>query len=196
MTFPRPYSYVSVFLIAACVLVGFVTLLGNNETAIIPFLIADPRHPVLSDVLAGQFWRLLTPIFLHFGPLHLVFNMLWVWDLGRLMEAKKGIGYYVTFVVLVGLISNLAQYLLTVNPFFGGMSGVVYGLLGYLWMYGQYHPEAGFQIRQNTIVTMLLWFAACWTGFLGPIANWAHTAGLVIGIAWGFLASKVFVSRS
>jgi membrane associated rhomboid family serine protease len=70
---------------------------------------------------------------------------------------------------------------------FGGMSGVVYGLLAYVWMQGRYNQRFGYALHKSTAVMMLVWFVLCWTGLLGPIANWAHTTGLLIGLAWGYL---------
>ena len=67
------------------------------------------------------------------------------------------------------------------------MSGVVYALLGYFWMQGRYNPRFGVALHQTTVTMMLVWYVLCWTGIFGPIANWAHTAGALAGIAWGFL---------
>lgn len=177
----------TVGLIGVSVAFAVVSGLGRSLNVLAPFFIATPGSQGLNDVLAGQVWRLVTPIFIHFGVLHLVFNMLWLWDLGRLVESRRGSWYFGGFVAVVGVASNLAQYLLVGSPFFGGMSGIVYGLLGYIWMQGKYNPGFGYVLHKQIVTMMLIWYALCWTGLLGPIANWAHTAGLAIGIAWGYL---------
>jgi GlpG protein len=76
------------------------------------------------------------------------------------------------------------------GPFFGGMSGVVYGLVGYVWMKGKYDPAAGLFLHPWTVIMVILWFFVCLTGYVGTIANAAHAAGLVLGVAWGYLSSS------
>jgi GlpG protein len=68
---------------------------------------------------------------------------------------------------------------------------VVYGLFGYAWMRGKYDPSSGMTLASEVVLLMLLWFGVCWFGLVGPIANAAHTAGLVIGMGWGFLSAKL-----
>ncbi|HED15094.1 MAG TPA: rhomboid family intramembrane serine protease [Gammaproteobacteria bacterium] len=134
----------------------------------------------LPELSQGQWWRLLTPIFLHFGLLHLVFNMLWLWDLGDVLERVQGSRWLLLFVIFIGIASNLAQYVYA-GPLFGGMSGVVYGLLGYLWLRGYLDPHFPLRPNKSVVYLMLGWFVLAWTGLLGPIANMAHTIGLTGG---------------
>jgi GlpG protein len=178
---------VTIILITLSIAVAIFSSLGASESALRLLFIADPQHDGFTDILAGQVWRLVTPIFIHFGPMHLIFNMMWMWDLGRLIENRRGEAFYCSFVLLVGIGSNIVQYGLAGHPNFGGMSGVVYGLLGYAWMQGHYGSSLGFALNKSTVVMMLGWFVLCWTGLLGPIANWAHTAGLLMGVVWGYV---------
>ncbi len=148
----------------------------------------------LQAVMAGQVWRLLTPIFLHFGLLHIFFNMLWLRDLGAMIEARLGALRLGALVLGIALVSNLAQYLvnhysLAGAEIFGGMSGVVYGLLGYIWMRGRYDPGSGLFLHPYTVIMMLVWAVVCLTGMMGPIANTVHFAGLAVGMAWGYFSS-------
>ncbi len=186
---------VTVILIALSLVVALFSNLGASESALRLLFIADPDSSGFQDIMSGQVWRLVTPIFIHFGVMHLVFNMMWMWDLGRLIENRRGEFFYCGFVLLVGIGSNLVQYGFTQIPNFGGMSGVVYGLLGYAWMQGRYGSSLGFALHKSTVVMMLGWFVLCWTGMLGPIANWAHTAGLLMGVVWGY-ATKDAVTAS
>ena len=66
------------------------------------------------------------------------------------------------------------------------MSGVVYGLLGYIWMRGKFDPGSGLYLHPSTVTMMIIWFFACFTPIIPNVANAAHAAGLVIGIAWGY----------
>lgn len=163
----------------------------------IALLIAPGVPPGLGAVLHGELWRLVTPIFLHFGPFHLLFNMLWTFDLGRAIEGRRGPLRFALLVAALAVLSNLAQYFLGGYEFgsgwvlpqpsflFGGMSGVVYGLIGYIWMKGRFEPQLGLMLHPQTIVWALIWFFVCMTGQLGPIANVAHGAGLLAGMALG-----------
>jgi GlpG protein len=65
------------------------------------------------------------------------------------------------------------------------MSGVLYGLFGYVWMKSRYEPTAELYIHPNTVVLMMLWLVICMLGLMGPIANWAHGIGLAVGIIIG-----------
>jgi GlpG protein len=134
---------------------------------------------------------LLTPIFIHLGVLHIFFNMLWLADLGSTIESRQSTLLLARLVLLLGIASNVVQYTVTGSGAFGGMSGVVYGLIGYMWMRGKYDPSCGLRLHPQTVMTAMIWFFACFVpGFVGPIANGAHAGGLIVGAIWGRLAAR------
>ncbi len=148
-----------------------------------------PDHGV-GKIVRGQFWRLVTPIFLHFSIVHILFNMLWLRMLGGEIEARRGLYRFAGLVLLIAVVSNTGQYAATESPLFGGMSGVVYGLFGYLWMKQRLDPASGMSLPPSCVLVMLGWFVLCWTGMVGPIANWAHTFGLASGMLVGLLPTR------
>lgn len=141
------------------------------------------------DIRRGQVWRLVTPIFLHFSPQHLIFNMLALRYFGGLIEMRRGRLRFLALVLVSAIASNVGECLIELQGrdvvAFGGMSGVGYALFGYLWMKGWSRPEEGLGVNQNTIIMMILWFLLCFTKALGPIANAAHGVGLAVGMAFG-----------
>jgi len=144
------------------------------------------RYSLEETLTSGQWWRLLSPIFIHFGAMHLLFNMLWMYDLGRRVEALVGTWRYIAMVVLIGLGSNLAQFYFT-GPHFGGMSGVVYGLIGFAWVQYRYASRAMMFLGQGAMFIAVAWLVLGFANMLGPMANWAHLVGLVIGMVLGGL---------
>lgn len=128
-----------------------------------------------------QFWRLLTPIFLHLGPMHLLMNMMALHSLGRVIEFRRGSLRLLLLVLVTGVVSNIVQYEWA-GPAFGGMSGAIFGLFGYAWMKSEFDHSAGLFIPRMSVFWMLGWLFLCMYGLLGPIANGAHFAGLIVGI--------------
>ncbi len=175
-------------LIGICVAVAFYSKFGENENLVRLFFISDSlkaTHGFLPDVFQqGEFWRLLTPVFLHFGPMHLFFDMMMLYVLGCMIEARQGSLQLLLLVLATGIFSNVAQYLIG-GPQFGGMSGVDYGLAGYIWMRGKHDHASGLFLSQQNIIFLVVWLVVCFTGFVGPVANYAHLGGLVSGMAIG-----------
>jgi len=183
----------TIALIAASIAMALYSGLGDNEKVLNHFFIASAAsegNAWLPEVLHGEVWRLWTPMFLHFGILHLLFNMFWIYDLGTMIERRQSTRLLAALVVVVGLVSNLAQYVWS-GPLSGGMSGVVYGLFGYVWIRGRFDPSSGLRATSSNVHVMLVWLILCMTGILGPIGNAAHVSGLVLGAAWGLVAAKM-----
>ena len=141
--------------------------------------------PDLSTTLrTGQVWRIFTPMFLHFGVLHILFNMMWLRDLGTRIEFARGTRRFLTLVLICAATSNIAQLYVS-GPGFGGMSGVVFGLIGYLWMKGKFQPHLGLALMPNQIVYAVLWMLLCIGGAFGGVANTAHVTGMLAGMLLG-----------
>jgi GlpG protein len=138
----------------------------------------------------GEVWRLVTPMFIHFGIFHILFNMMWLRDLGSMFEARLSSWYLALFVVVTAAFSNWLQFIVTKHVIFGGMSGVVYALIGYVWIRGRFDPAAGMMLDKQNLIWALIFFVLCFTGLLGAIANYAHFGGLAMGMAWALVDSK------
>ena len=191
------FAWLPACLIAISVAVAIYSHVGDDLQALRYFLIAGnfPGHHPLAEIRSGQLWRLITPIFIHFGWLHLIFNMMWLRDLGTFIQDRFGARYLGALIVASAILSNAGQYWWH-GPLFGGMSGVNYALFGFLWLRGKYDRNAAWSLNPTTVQTMLIWFFLCMTGILGPVANGAHLVGLATGLAWGFLTSgRVRFSR-
>jgi len=145
-------------------------------------------RPGLSEIQRGEIWRLFTPAFVHFGILHLLFNMLWLKDLGSRVEHLQGRGRLLALVLVIAALSNLAQYRVG-GPSFGGMSGVVYGLLGYVWLRGRLDPVSGLNVDRQTMLLMVIWFFLCLFHIIPNVANAAHGAGFAVGLLWGGMSA-------
>ncbi len=126
---------VTLLVLLVTAIAALFTGLGTNIGAVVWLtfnpVIVEGRALTLLPLDLQQWWRLLTPIFLHFGWLHLAFNALWFWELGRRIEMRSGGFWLLGLTLLFGLVSNLAQWWFGGAAIFGGLSGVLYGLLGY-----------------------------------------------------------------
>ncbi len=174
--------------------VGFIiAMLPGTESVralftILPYKVEGDMLVV--GALDGQYWRLITPVFLHFGWLHIVFNSLWMWDLGPRVEAVIGQFNMLMLFLVIALVSNMCQFLFAEPGFFGGMSGVVYGLLAFAWVGPLLQPAWRIQPTPAIMLLMLGWLVACVFGLVeaagfGKIANAAHIGGLACGAALG-----------
>lgn len=181
---------VTLFLLGVSLLVALYSNFGAQLQPIRGLFITEYVNAGLPEIRSGQLWRLITPIFLHFAWFHLLFNGVWMWQLGSLIEKRLSSLDLALLVVVIGIGSNVAQFLST-GPAFGGLSGVVYGLLGYFWVQGRFNPRFGLILNNVVVYIMLAWFGLCWIGVIPNVANWAHTAGLVLGMAAAWVSYRL-----
>lgn len=167
-----------------------------------------------ASIRSGEIWRLVTPIFIHFGPLHLIFNLIWLYQLGRMIETRYGSVWLGGLALMVAALSNFVQVAVPASQggatlsvsdpnlmiYLGGMSGVVYGLFGFIWVKAAIDPKSGFFLPTSTIVIMVGWMFFCMVadsgmmtgsseGVRSSVANWAHGVGLVAGMLFAWLAT-------
>ena len=159
----------------------------------------------LASIQGGEIWRLVTPIFIHYSIFHFLFNMLLFLQFGRMIEGRYGTVWMAILVVAVAIFSNFAQGVAPERlggsapnfpsgiliSSFGGLSGVVYGLFGFIVIKQYSDPRSGFFLPQLTIVLLLGWMVFCMlpvSGSIGfHIANWAHGIGFLAGVVMAYL---------
>ncbi|WP_235039683.1 rhomboid family intramembrane serine protease [Vreelandella profundi] len=196
----RQVPVTSLMIIISVVVFALIEVLGNQlivALTIVPVGISGGELSFgnLSQMLSsGQVWRLLSPAFLHFGLMHLIFNLMWVWYFGRQIEALQGSRTMLLLLIVAGIGANIAQYM-TGTVLFGGMSGVVYALLAHVWLMSRRVPQSGFFVPQMLVVFMLGWMVFTMTGLAGSVgfgnvANEAHLGGLLVGLVTGWYYSS------
>lgn len=159
---------------------------------------AAEATPLFEKIRQGEVWRLFTPCLLHRDFLHILFNMAWVWILVKQIEARLPKAKILILILLIGILSNLAQYFAS-GPYFLGFSGVVVGLAGFIWVRQKRAPWEGYPLQRSTFLFLVFFVGAMFLievlsfGLqlfsviqLSPnIANTAHIAGGLTGMLLG-----------
>jgi len=140
----------------------------------------------------NEWWRLITPTFLHFSMTHLVFNCLWIYILGSRIEKLDGLSVFLFIFILTGILSNAGQFFWTQQYLFGGLSGAVYGLLGYCFIIELDGRHGRYGLPEALYLFMFIWLLVGFTGVLsffgfGNVANTAHLVGMIAGFIIGLI---------
>lgn len=165
-----------------CVLVYVALLLWPEQT--FQQLMFFTQWPDATDWLS---WRWFSPALLHFSAAHLWMNLLVLLTFGGMVERRQGTWTLFVIAICSAGISNSLQFAFS-GPWFGGLSGVAYALVGFYFMMGRRAPEFGYRLGGANLVLavmfMLLGFAdMLWV----KTANWAHVAGLLLGVVLAVL---------
>ena len=143
-------------------------------------------------LINNEWWRLITPTFLHFSITHLVFNCLWIYILGSRIEKLDGLSIFLFIFILTGILSNAGQFFWTQQYLFGGLSGSVYGLLGYCFIIELDGRHGRYGLPEALYLFMFIWLLVGFTGVLsffgfGNVANTAHLVGMIAGFIIGLI---------
>lgn len=181
---------VSLFSIAAASRKETGGPLGTPEEVVSHLSFSDPTSAAGGPGVPWlEPWRIITPVFLHFGTIHLLFNMLMLISLGTKVERALGPPRYAALLLYLAIVSNLTQGIMVPGSLFGGMSGVVYGIFAFSWIQMSRAPGRGLSIDGLTAMLMMAWFFAGFLNSMGGVsmANHAHAGGLLAGLLAGYL---------
>lgn len=154
----------------------------------------DGSLGMFAAVGRGELWRLITPAFLHFGLIHIFFNLSFLMRFGREIEGRKGSLYFLLLLLSAALVANVAEAVwqaLGSRGFglFGGLSGVNYALFGFCWICSKYRSHEQIHVDPFTTGLLMAWLILCMVGTglgLMTIANAAHVGGLLFGAAFAY----------
>ena len=140
--------------------------------------------PYIAD---GQYWRLLTAMFLHVGFVHLLFNSIGLLLFGGVVERLYGHFRFAAIYLLAGLAGSVASYMLNAITVGAGASGAIFGVMGaFAAFFVSSRHVLGEQGRQSLSGIGVLLAINLFFGFATPeIDNWAHLGGLAAGFAVG-----------
>ena len=161
----------------------FLWMLIDEQSALI-FLSLTIFHLPLPHI---EYYRLFSPCFLHFGLLHIAFNLV-MWEaLARPIEKNFCVFKLVLMFLSMDLSANILQlFFINEGGIFGGLSGVVYGVMGYLGVLSRRdNLPVSLNAPKGLFVASIIFIAV---GFLfSGIANFCHLGGFVIGVLWGLV---------
>lgn len=162
------------------------------------WMLAEPSdvwnvfYPPSRDIYEGRWDGLLGSVFLHLHFFHLVFNLCWLWTFGSLLETQLPRVFWGCLFLATAFFSSALQLAFS-NDTGIGLSGVVYGLFGFLWVAKAQNPSFGKVVSKNLIMVMMGWLLFCFAlTYAYPIGNAAHIGGLLAGalIGWCYLRSR------
>ena len=186
---PRSPVWVSYLFLSVNVLVFIaMSFAGGSTNSEVLIDFGAMYGPYLA---AGQYWRLVTAMFIHVGIFHLAFNSIGLWIFGRMAETLFGSSKFVLIYVLAGLCGAVVSYIFNPIAIAAGASGAIFGVLGalaafFLTMYKD--PNA----RKNLYGLLGLAALNLVFGFLSEgIDNWAHMGGFVAGFFLGYFLTPV-----
>jgi len=134
-------------------------------------------------VAAGEWWRLLTCVFVHIGLIHFLFNMYALLSVSSFLEGEIGPARYLSLFLLSGLGGSVASYLLHARVVSAGASGAIFGLIGFAIPYFRRQGSARAQDIRSFMVRWALY--AFFFGLLVRADNFAHAGGCAAGFLLG-----------
>jgi rhomboid protease GluP len=142
-------------------------------------------------ILAGQYWRLVTPIFLHGSITHLMFNMYALYVIGKELERYYGHWEFTILYFLSGIGGTLFSYFLTPNPALGA-SGAIFGLIAAdaIMMYKNKEilgPGAKNMLQRSVMIIVINLII----GLSPGIDNWGHVGGMITGVVFAWFAGPM-----
>lgn len=188
----RYYPVIATYVILAVDVLVYIlmTLAGGSRNIQVLLNFGASYGPLFR---AGEYWRLVMPMFLHIGIAHLATNMFGLVLLGYFLEPLYGYGRFSLLYVLSGIGGSLLSMEVS-NHVAAGASGAIFGIAGAMLVTGLLHPEAVprqwknvFGIGILTVIVVNLVFGQ----LVNHIDNWAHVGGLVCGTVLALLIPPV-----
>ena len=191
-------------IIAASIIIAFLSNFGSFLSVIEPFTFLKMDFNSLERGyvnfftlestynINNEWWRLITPMLIHFSFAHLVFNCLWIYVLGSKIEQFEGHLIFINLILFCSICSNLTQYFFGGPSLFGGLSGVIYGMLGFCMIIELESQFERYDLPPALYLFMIVWLLLGFMGVLtlfgfGNVANFAHLGGLISGIIFAMI---------
>jgi rhomboid protease GluP len=194
LTIPLTRPIVSYFMLGFTILI-FILQFGSLQLWNVD-LVAAIGVKNNAALRAGEYWRFLTPIFLHANELHILFNMYALFQLGPMIESVMGRTRFISIYFLSGVAGVVCSLAFSTSDSLGA-SGAIFGLIGawavYLYRHRSNFGAAGRSALMNVVVIILLNIGI---SLLPGIDLWAHFGGLITGAMLAMLAGPLYIAKT